>query len=68
MIKELETQLNQVTEVVDFVHQRNKKTMFRYHLEKREIAYRQIRLFARKIVEFIFPQVVYMIYKLDELI
>ena len=69
--KDMDAQLKQAHNVVDVVDRANRKicvTLLRYKGEKPESSYVQVRPFARKKVDEKFQQVVYVIYKLEEVI
>ena len=70
MSKDMDEQLKLAHKVVDVVDRANRKicvTLLRYNVDKPEISYAQVRLFARKQDEK-FQQAVYVNYKLEELI
>ena len=71
MFKDMDEQLKLAQKVVDVVDRANKKicvTPLWYNVEKPECFYAQVRLFARKKEDEKFQQVVYVNYKLEEII
>ena len=71
MSRDMDEQLKLAHKVVDVVDGINRKlcvTLLRYNVDKPESSYAQIRLFARKKKDGKFQQVVYVNYKLGELI
>ena len=71
MSKDLDKQLKLAHNVVDVVERANRKicvTLVRYTVDKPESSYAQVRLFAGKKEDEKFQQVVYVNYKLEELI
>ena len=55
--------------VVDVVYRANRKicvSLLRYSVDKPEISYAQVRIFAMKKVEEKFQQIVFVNYKLEE--
>ena len=71
LAKDMEEQLkltHKVVEVADRSHRKNCLTMMRYNVEKPETSYVQVRLFERRKDEEKFNQIVYVNYKLDEII
>ena len=71
MSRDMDEQLKLSRKVVDIVDRANRKscvTLLRYNIDKRESFYAQVRLFARNKEEEKFQQVVYVNYKLEEII
>ena len=71
LAKDMEEQLkftHKVVKVVDRPHRMICVTMLRYNVEKPETSYVQVRLFGRRKDEENFKQIVYVNYKLDEII
>ena len=71
MSKDMDEQLKLAHKVVDVVDRTNRKnyvTLLRYDVDKPERSYAQVRLFPRKKEDEKFQQVVYVKYKLEELI
>ena len=71
MSKDMEEQLKLAHNVVDVVDRANRKicvTLVRYNVDKPGSSYAQVRLFSRKKEEEKFKQVVYVNYKLEEVI
>ena len=71
LAKDMGEQLNfthKVVEVVDRPHRKICVNMLRYNVEKPEASYVQVRLFGRRKDEEKFNQIVYVNYKLDEVI
>ena len=71
LAKDMEEQLkltHKVVEVVDRPYRKICVTMLRYNVEKPETSYVQVRLFGRRKDEEKFNQIVYVNYKLDEII
>ena len=69
--KDMEEQLKLVHKVIDVVDRPNKRicvTLLRYKLDNPETSYAQVRLFGRKKEEENFQQIVYVNYRLDELV
>ena len=69
--KDMDEQLKQAHKVVDVVDRANRKicvTLPRYNVDNPESSYAQIRLFARKLEDEKFQQVVYVNYRPEELI
>ena len=69
--QDMEEQLKLAHKVVDVMDRGNRKicvTLLRYNVEKPENSYAQVRLFATKKEGEKFQQVVYVIYKLEEVI
>ena len=69
--RDMDEQLKLAHKVVDVVDRTNRKicvTLLRYNVDKPESSYVQVRLFARKKEDEKFQQVVYVNYKLRELI
>ena len=71
MSKDKDEQPKLAHKVVDLVDRANRKicvTLLRYNADKPKSSYAQVRLFARKREDEKFQQVVYVNYKLEELI
>ena len=71
MSRDMDEQLNLAHKVVDVVDRTNRRicvTLLRYNVDKPESSYAQVRLFARKKEDEKFQQVVYVNYKLEEII
>ena len=72
MSKEMDEQLKQLAQkVVDVVDRANRKicvTLLRYSVDKPEIFFAQVRIFARKKNYEKYQQIVYVKYKLEEII
>ena len=71
MSKDMDEQLKLAHNVVDVVDETNRKicvTLLRYNVDKLESSYAQVRLFARKLEDENFQQVVFVNYKLEEFI
>ena len=71
MSRDMDEQLKLAHKVVDVVDRANRKicvTMLRYNVDKPVISYAQVQLFARKKEDEKFQQVVYVNYKLEEII
>ena len=71
MFKDIDGQVKLAHNVVDVVDRANRKicvTLVRYKVDKSESSYAQVRLFARKNEVEKFQQVVYVNYKLEEII
>ena len=71
MSGDMDEQVKLAHKVVDVVDRANKKicvTLLRHNVDKPESSYAQVRLFARKKEDEKFQQVVYVKYKLEELI
>ena len=69
--KDMDEQLKRAHKVVDVVDRANRKisvTLLRYNVDKLESSYAQVRLFARRKEDEKFQQVVYVKYKLEDLI
>ena len=69
--KDMDEQLKLAHKVVDTVDRANKKicvTLLRYNVDKPETSYAEVRLFEKKKEDQKFQQVVYVNYKLEELI
>ena len=69
--RDMDEQIKLAHKVVDVVDRSNKKicvTLLRYNVDKPDSSYAQVRLFARKKEDGKFQQVVYVKYKLEELI
>ena len=69
--EDIEEQLNPLHKVIDVVDRPNRRicvTMLRYKAHNPETSYAQVRLFGRKKEEEKFLQIVYVYYKLDELV
>ena len=69
--KDMDEQLKQAHKVVDVVDRANRKicvTLLRYNVEKLESFYAQVQLFGRKKEDEKIQQIVYVNYKLEELI
>ena len=65
----MEEQLNLVHKVVDVVDGPNRSfCVLRYKVDKPETSYAQVRLFGRQKGEEKFQQIVYVNYKLDEVV
>ena len=68
--KDMDEQLKLAHKVFDVVDQANRKicvTLLQYNVDKHESSYAQVRLFARKMEDEKFQQIVYVNYKLEEL-
>ena len=71
MSKDMDEQFNLAHKVVDVVDRANRKicvTLLRYNVDNPESFYAQGRLFPRKKEDEKFQQVVYVNYKLEEII
>ena len=71
MSKDMDEQLKLAHKVVDVMDGANRKTcatLLRYNVDKRESCYARVRLFARKKEDEKHQQVVYLKYKLEEII
>ena len=71
MSRDMDEQLKLAHKVVDVVDRTNRKicvTLLRYNVETSESSYAQVRLFARKKEVEKFQQIVYVNYKLEEII
>ena len=71
MSKDMYEQLKLTQKVLDVVDRANRKiflTLLQYNVENPESSYVQVRLFAMKEEEEKFQQVVYVKYKLEEII
>ena len=69
--KDMEEQLKLVQKVIDVVDRPNRRicvTLLRYKVDNPETSYAQVRLFGRKKEEEKFQQIVYVNYRLDELV
>ena len=69
--KDMEEQLKLVHKVIDVVDRPNRKicmTLLRYRVDHPDTSYAQVRLFGRKNEEENFQQIVYVNYRLDEII
>ena len=69
--KDMEEQLKLVHKVIDLVdcwNRRNCVTLLRYKPDNPETSYAQVRLVRPKIEEGKFQQIMYVMYKLDELV
>ena len=69
--KDMEEQLKLVHKVIDVVDRPNRRicvTLLRYKVNNSETSYAQVRLFGRKKEEEKFQQIVYVNYRLDELV
>ena len=67
----MDEQLKPADKVVDVVDRANRKicvTLLRYNVDKPESSFAQVGLFAKKKEDEKFQQVVYVIYKLEEII
>ena len=67
----MEEQLKLVHKVIDVVDRPNRRicvTLLRYKVDNPETSYAQVRLFGGKKAEEKFQQIVYVIYRLDELL
>ena len=67
----MEEQLKLVHKAIDVVDRPNRRicvTLLRYKVDNPETSYDEIRLFGRKKEEENFQQIVYVNYKLDELV
>ena len=67
----MDEQLKLAHKVVDVVERANRKiwvTLLRYNVDKPESSYAQLRLFGRKKEDEKFQKVVYVNYKLEEII
>ena len=67
----MDEQLKMAHQVVDVVERANRKicvTLLRYNVDKPESPYAQVRRFARKKEDENFQQIVYVNYKLEEII
>ena len=71
MSRDMDEQLKLAHKLVDVVDRTNRKicvTLLRYNVDKPESSYAQVRLFARNKEDEKFQQVVYVKYKLEEII
>ena len=69
--KDMEEQLKLVHKVIDVVDRPNRRifvTLLRYKADNPETSYAQVRLFGRKREEEKFRQIVYVNYKLEEVV
>ena len=69
--KDMEEQLKLVHKVIDDVDHPNRRicvTLLRYKADSPETSYAQVRLFGRRKQEEKFQQIVYVNYKLDEIV
>ena len=69
--KDMEEQLKLVHKVIDVVDRPNSRicvTLLRYKVDNPETSYAQVRLFERKKKEEKFQQIVYVNYRLDEVV
>ena len=69
--KDMEEQLKLVHKVIDVVDCPNRKisvTLLRYKVDNPDTSYAKVRLFGRKKEEEKFQQIVYVNYRLDEII
>ena len=69
--KDMEEQLRLVHKVINVVDCPNRRicvTLLRYKMDNPETSYAQVRLFGRKMEEENFQQIVYVNYKLDEMV
>ena len=69
--KKMEEQLKFVHKVIDVVNRSNRRicvTLLRYKVDNPETTYAQVRLFGRKTEEEKFQQLVYVNYKLYEIV
>ena len=69
--KDMEEQLKLVHKVIDAVDCPNRRicvTLLRYKMDDPETSYAQVRLFGRKTEEEKFQQIVYVNYRLDEIV
>ena len=69
--KDIEEQLKLVHKVIDVVYRPNRSicvTLLRYKVDNPETSYAQVRLFGRKKEEEKFQQIVYVNYRLDEIV
>ena len=67
----MKEQLELLHKVIDVVDQTNRRicvTLFRYKADNPETSYAQVCIFGRKKEEGKFQQIVYVNYKLDELV
>ena len=71
MSKDVDEQLKLPHKVVDVVDRANRKlrvTLLRHNVDKSKSSYAQVRLFASKMEDKKFRQIVYVKYKLEEII
>ena len=71
MSRDMDEQLKLAHKLVDVVDRTNRKicvTLLRYNVDKPDSSYAQVRLFARKKEDEKFQQVVYVKFKLEDLI
>ena len=71
LCKDMEEQLNLVHKVIDVVDRSNRKicvTLLRYKADNPDTSYAQVRLFGRKTEEEKFQQIVYVNYRLEEVV
>ena len=71
MSKDMDEQLKLAHKLVDIVDRANIKncvTLLRYNVDKPESSYAEVRLFVRKKEDGKFQQIVYVNYKLEEII
>ena len=71
LFRDMDEQFKLAHKVVDVVDRTNRKTcvtLLRYKVDKPESSYAQARLFARKVEDEKFQQVVYVSYKVEEFI
>ena len=71
MSRDMDEQLKLAHKVVDVVDQTNRKicvTLLQYNVDNLESSYAQVRLFARKKEDENFQQIVFVNYKLEEII
>ena len=69
--KDMDEQLKLAHKLVDVVDRANRKiyvTLLRHNVDKPESSYAQVRIFSRKKADGKFQQIVYVKYKLEELI
>ena len=69
--EDMEEQFKLVHKVIDVVDRPNKRicvTLLRYNADNPETSYAKVRLFERKMEEEKFQQIVYVNYKLDEVV
>ena len=71
MSKDMEEQLKIVHKVIDSVDRPKRRifvTLLRYKADNPDTSYPQVRLFGRKMAEEKFQQIVYVNYRLDEVV
>ena len=71
LFKDTEEQLNLVHKVIDVLDRPNRRiclTLLRYKVDNPETSYDQVRIFGRKKEEEKFQQIVYVNYRIDEIV